>query len=95
MLSFLKSKDGIRYNPEISIEIAEGPNFFDIIANLFLNELKEIYRIGLLKRYVPKSDNLNYLKGKLLLKNHLNNEINRNPKFYCGYNDLTFNNLEN
>ena len=49
MLSYLKSEKAIKYDPDVSIDIAEGENFFDIIANLFLNELNLIFRQGLLK----------------------------------------------
>lgn len=95
MLSFLKSEDELLFDPEISIEIKDGVNFFDVIGKIFYNELDSIIEQGLLKSYVEKHRNLNYLKGKLYLKYHIKNHTNSSPKFSCIYDDLTFNNLEN
>ncbi|NPV50675.1 MAG: hypothetical protein HPY60_05700 [Candidatus Methanofastidiosum sp.] len=95
MLSFLKSEEELLMDPEISIEIKEGVNFFDIIGRLFLNELEAIVEKGLLKSYVEKHENLNYLKGKLSIKGQMKNHIDSRPNFSCIYDDLTFNNLEN
>ena len=60
-----------------------------------LNELNEICRIGLYKNYVKKEENLSFLKGKLISKRQLNNELKKLPKFSCSYQDLTYDNLEN
>ncbi|NJD76829.1 MAG: hypothetical protein FIB08_07010 [Candidatus Methanoperedens sp.] len=95
MLSFLKSEDDFLFDPEISIEIKEGGNFFDIIGRMFLNELEEIIEKGLLKKYVSKHENVNFHKGKLSIKDQIHNHINNRPKFSCIYGDLTINNLEN
>lgn len=95
MLSFLKSEDEFLFDPEISIQIKEGTNFFDIIGRLFLNELEDIIERGLLKKYITKHENINFLKGKLSIKDQIYNHINNNPKFSCIYGDLTLNNLEN
>ncbi|CAG0984058.1 Protein McrC [Methanosarcinales archaeon] len=95
MLSFLKSEDEFLFDPEISIDIKEGTNFFDIIGRLFLNELEKIIEKGLLKNYIQKHENINFLKGKLSIKCQIHNHINNRPKFSCIYGDLTINNLEN
>lgn len=95
MLSFLKSEEDFLFDPEISIDIKEGNNFFDIIGRLFLNELEKIIEKGLLKKYILKHENINFLKGKLSIKNQIHNHINNRPKFSCIYGDLTINNLEN
>ena len=95
MLSFLKSEDEFLYDIERPIEIKEGANFFDIIGRLFLNELKEIIKKGLLKKYVKKHENIGFLKGKLNIKGQIQNNVNIKSKFSCIYDDLTVNNLEN
>ena len=95
MLRFLKSEEEFLFDPEMSIEIKEGPNFFDIIGRLFLNELEAIIEKGILKKHVIKHENINFLKGKLSLKDQIKNDIKKKPKFSCIYGDLTFNNLEN
>ena len=95
MLSFLKSEKEFLCDKETPIEIKEGANFFDIIGRMFLNELEEIVKKGLLKKYVKKHENIGFLKGKLYIKGQIHNNIKNKPKFSCIYDDLTVNNLEN
>lgn len=95
MLSFLKDEKEFHYDPDIIIDIKEGRNFFDILGKLFLNELEEIFEKGFFKKYVRKEDNLSFLKGKMLFNKQLINDIRKTPKFYCSYEDLTYDNLEN
>ena len=95
MLSFLKSEKDFLFDSEISIELKEGNNFFDVIGRLFLNELEEIIKIGLLKKYVTEHENVGFLKGKLSIKGQIQNHIHNTPKLSCIYGDLTVNNLEN
>jgi len=95
MLSFLKSEDEFLYDPDTPIEIKEGVNFFDIIGKFFLNELNGILKQGFLKKYIRKSESQRFLKGKILIKNQIIESIVDKSKFFCEYNDLTFDNLEN
>ena len=95
MLSFLKSEDEFLYDPETPIEIREGTNFFDIIGRFFVNYVKDILRMGLLKKYVRKKENLRFLKGKILIKHQIKENLVDKSRFFCEYEDLTFDNLEN
>jgi|Deesub1362A_J573_1020465.scaffolds.fasta_scaffold00230_16 5-methylcytosine-specific restriction enzyme subunit McrC len=95
MLTFLKDEKAFLYDSERIIEIKEGECFFDIIGRLFLNELEKIFERGFYKRYVRKEENLAFLKGKLLIKHQIRNDFTRRPEFYCSYEDLTYDNLEN
>jgi len=95
MLSFLKSEDEFLYDPETPIQIREGTNFFDIIGRFFLNYVKDILRRGLLKKYVRKKENVRFLKGKILIKNQIKENLVDKSRFFCEYEDLTFDNLEN
>lgn len=95
MMSFLKDEDYFYYDPDVIIEIKEGANFFDILGRLFLNEIEKIERKGFYKKYVRKEENLKYFKGKLLVKKQTYNSLRKLPKFFCSYDDLTYDNLEN
>ncbi len=95
MLSFLRDEKSFLYDPEVVIDIKEGNFFFDILGRLFLNELEAIFRKGFYKKYVRIEDDAKFLKGKLLVRQQMLNDIVRYPDFYCSYQDLTFNNLEN
>lgn len=95
MLSFLKSEDEFLYDPNTQIEIREGVNFFDVIGRFFLNHLNDLLTRGLLKKYIRKSENLRFLKGKILIKNQIRENLIDKSKFFCEYEDMTFDNLEN
>ena len=95
MLSFLKNEESFCYDPEVIIDVKEGALFFDVLARLFLNELEAIFKKGFHRKYVRKEENISFLKGKLLIKNQFFNDITKKAKFYCSYEDLTYDNLEN
>lgn len=95
MLSFLKHHDSFCYDPEVIIDIEEGGLFFDVIGRLFLNELDEIIKRGFYKKYENKEENIAFLKGKILFKKQQKNDYSKKSKFFCSYEDLTYDNLEN
>jgi 5-methylcytosine-specific restriction enzyme subunit McrC len=95
MLSFLKDEKHFHYDPEKIIDIKEGEVFFDILGRLFLNELDAIFEKGFYKKYIRKEENIQFLKGKWLISKQFKNDIQHKPKFYCSYETLTYDNLEN
>lgn len=95
MLSFLKSEKSFICDPLKSIEIEDGGSFFDILGKLFYNELNDIVKQGLLKKYIKREENIKYLKGKLLFNQQISQNLLFKPNFYCRYNDLTCDNMEN
>lgn len=95
LLSFLRDENSLKYDPELIIDIKEGFSFFDVLGRLFLNELEQIFSKGLSKKYVREEDNIGFLKGKPIFKKQIQNEMHGRAKFFCSYDDLTYNNLEN
>lgn len=95
LLSFLKSEEEFLYDPETPIEIKEGVNFFDIIGRFFLKQLDDIMRKGLLRNYVRKQENLRFAKGKILFKDQAKENMVDKSRFFCEFEDLTFDNREN
>ncbi len=95
MLSFLKDDKNFYYDPSLLIDIDAGENFFDILGRLFINELDSIFQIGFFKKYVRKSENTPYLKGKLMFTQQIQNDIRKRLKFASSYEDLTYDNIEN
>lgn len=95
LLSFLRDEDSLQFDPELIIDIKEGFCFFDVLGRLFLNELEQIFSKGLSKKYVKEENNIGFLKGKLIFKEQIQNEMYGRAKFFCSYDDLTYNNLEN
>lgn len=95
LLRFITSENCILFDPDKIIDLEEGNNFFEVIGRLFANELNHIIQTGILKKYVSKEENLNFLRGKLNIREQFTNNIRSKPKFHCTYQDLTFDNREN
>lgn len=98
MLSYtrtLERSKSIFLDPEKPIEIQEGLAFPDFMGRLFLRELDTIFTRGLLKKHIRQEEDISYLKGKLVSKRQLVNDLNKAARFHCIYGDLTYDNLEN
>ena len=76
-------------------ELAEEINYYDIIVLFFLEELEKLLYRGLNTGYKIYDDNLSCIRGKILFKEHLNHNYNRNDKIFCSYSELTTDILEN
>jgi len=76
-------------------ELPEETNFYDIIVLFFLQELEKLLFRGLNTGYTIFDDNLSCVRGKILFKEHLNHNYNRNDKIFCSYSDLTSDIVEN
>jgi len=80
----------VEYEPTIN----QGVVFLTFLAEVYLQEMDKILTRGLVKEYVRKEENQDYLKGKLKFQEHIRNNY-VNPKFYCSYHDLTYDNFCN
>ncbi|MGA2573256.1 MAG: hypothetical protein ABSF36_03470 [Candidatus Methanomethylicaceae archaeon] len=95
LLSSLKDEEEFLYDPETPIEIKEGMNFFDILGRFFQKELDDVIRKGLLRKYVRKQENARFAKGKILIKGQIKKNMIYKSRFFCEFEDLTFDNKEN
>jgi 5-methylcytosine-specific restriction enzyme subunit McrC len=91
----LKDEKAFNYDPDTIIDVREGLNFYDILGRMYLNELETIYRKGFYKKYVRKEEDIRYLRGKIILREQIKNNISKKSSFYCSYEDLTYDNAEN
>jgi len=67
----------------------------NVIIWTFVNQSKLLLKQGLYKSYVTHQDNIPYMRGKLLLKQHLQNVLQNKPKFACEFDKLEYDNIEN
>ncbi len=73
----------------------QGSFFLDMFAIIFKSELEKIIQQGLFKKYIPEEENQNFLKGKLLIDKQIKHNYINKHRFYCNYDELTYDNLEN
>ena len=76
------------------VDISEGKVFFEIVAYLFQTELNKIFRRGFYREYVRRKENMNFLRGKLVISEQVIKNY-CSPKFFCNYFDLTLDNFVN
>ena len=67
----------------------------DFIIWAFVYECEQLIKRGLLKSYVTHEENLPYLRGKLIIKQQFNNDMRKNVKFFCEFDELEFDNIDN
>ncbi|MBE6035008.1 MAG: restriction endonuclease [Clostridiales bacterium] len=70
-------------------------NLYEIFINMYLQEARILVKHGIKSGYVNKADNLNFFKGKLLVNQHIKNNIAHKEKFYVSYDEYLPNRAEN
>lgn len=70
-------------------------SLIDIYFDSFLTEVEKLIRQGLSKKYRRISNNINSMKGKLSLHNHIKKNYIHKEKFYCEYQTYDKNHLLN
>ncbi|MBL7188846.1 MAG: hypothetical protein ISS70_21170 [Phycisphaerae bacterium] len=73
----------------------QNTTLIDLFYNVFLEEIKSIIHCGLVRRYRHKSDNLPYLKGRLVFNRHLSENYLHKEMFYTTHQVYDQNNVYN
>ena len=71
------------------------PHFVDPLHFTLCLRYDELMRQGLLKSYVVHAEDTSSMRGKLLLKHQMLNDAMRRPKFFCEYDELEYDSIEN
>lgn len=93
LLTMLKT---LKNSPFINLNIAhlkERENFpiLEVFISSYLNELIKLTTKELRGDYVNKNENTSFLKGKLLLKEHVKFNSFNKTKFYCQFDEFNTN----
>lgn len=70
-------------------------NLYEIFINMYLQEVRQLVKHGIKSSYVGKEDNLTIYKGKLLVNEHIKQNIAHKERFYVGYDEYQVNRPEN
>ena len=70
-------------------------NIYEILVYLFAKNLLEIIKRNVNKQYISREDNLNFIRGKLKISNHLKINSARGHKFYLEFDDFCEDNIIN
>ncbi|OKY77100.1 MAG: McrBC 5-methylcytosine restriction system component [Candidatus Methanohalarchaeum thermophilum] len=77
------------------IALSKGEFFIDSIAQLFLDELKNLIQKGLKKSYNQVNMEKKYLRGNLDIQKQLQKKTDFSSKFFCNFEELNRDNLVN
>ena len=89
------SEDDIIESQEMYFEENIEPTLEDSLSYKLIRESNELLRKGLLKSYVVHTENISSLRGKLLLQRQMINDATHSPYFFCEYDELEYDNIDN
>lgn len=83
------------------VELADSPFFegtsadldvhnmplFEVLLRCYLEQVTTIVRKGIARTYIPKQDNLVYLRGKLHLPDHIRRNSYNSTRVYCEFDE--------
>lgn len=70
-------------------------NLYEIFINMYLQEVRKLVKHGIKSSYVGQEDNLTVYKGKLLVNEHIKQNIAHRERFYVGFDEYQVNRVEN
>ena len=60
---------------------------YEIFINMYLQEVRTLIKHGLKSAYISREDNLNYYKGKLVVNEHIKQNIAHGERFFVQYDE--------
>ncbi len=92
-LEMLRTWRGLRHAelPPSSIRSLKRFPMLEAFVFLFLHNLAHLARHGLARRYVPVEDNLPYLRGRLLFREQLRENLTNRARFFVAHDEFNAN----
>jgi len=70
-------------------------NLYEIFINMYIQEVRSLVKKGIRSAYLPIEDNLNFYKGKLMVKDQIKANSVHKERFYVRYDEFRVNRPEN
>ena len=77
--------------PESGIRAVRRFAMLEVFVRRFLDNLNVLTRAGLARRYVPVEENLLYLRGRLLFREQIRENLVNQARFYVAHDELSVN----
>ena len=89
-LEMLRTWRGLRHAelPRSAIRSLRRFPMLEVFAHLFLQNLAHLTRHGLARNYVPLEDNLPYLRGRLLFREQIRENLTNRARFYVAHDEF-------
>ncbi len=78
-----------------AVTLAPGEDIFEFIVVIFLRQVEQLVRRGIYRAYITEEENQPYLRGRLLLADHLQRNALQMQRFYQRTSEFTADVLEN
>lgn len=93
MLRAMKEFEGRSFN-YANLDV-DRMNIYDIFVNMYLQEVSSLVKKGLKSYYIRVEDNLNIIKGRILINDNISKNSANLTKFYCAFDEYQINRVEN
>lgn len=93
MLSY--AWDSLKLDEKADKEGSDFDNIYNLLTKIYIEGLKTIVKRGIYKDYVYKQEELGSLRGKINIKESINNLSFLNNKMVCDYDDFAADNILN
>ena len=70
-------------------------DLIELLTKFFVQKLQREINKGIYREYISKEENLNFIKGKLILSSHIKRNHANQVKAYCSYDEYSENNFLN
>ena len=77
--------------PESDVRSVRRFPMLEVFVRLFLDSLNALARAGLARRYVPVEENLPYVRGRLLFREQIRENLVNQARFYVAHDELSVN----
>jgi 5-methylcytosine-specific restriction enzyme subunit McrC len=78
-----------------AVHLATGDDLFEFIVVIFLRQVERLVQRGIYRTYVTAEENQSFLRGRLMLADHLRRNALHVQRFYQRTNEFTADVLEN
>lgn len=68
---------------------------YEIFINMYLQEVRQLVKHGIKSSYVAREDNLRFYKGKLLVQEHIRQNLAHGERFFVRYDEYMTDRAEN
>lgn len=93
MLRSMKDFPGKVFN--VASLRTEKLNLYEIFINMYVQQVSELAKRGLKSAYIRVEDNERFYKGKLLISEHIKQNIAHRERFFVAYDEFQVNRPEN
>lgn len=94
MILFTKDIKFGHFKKDIQTHSSEQ-DLFEIIIQLFLEEVKVLFNRNFAKNYIKKNENIKVMKGRIDFTSQITKNYLRSDRIFCNYEELDTNIIEN